>query len=149
LFQAWLSRLLVIVTLAISCLVLSPFPASVWPAPSLKYIAQNVSSPREAFETGRSKVWLEFQGKVIRILKDDLKGRRHQKFIIQQEDGLTLLISHNIDLSARIPIQKGSIVEGFGRYEWNHMGGVIHWTHQEPRKRIPGGWIRFEGKVYR
>ncbi|MEE9241481.1 MAG: DUF3465 domain-containing protein [bacterium] len=106
-------------------------------------------SPREAFEAKRSGVWLRFRGEVVRILKDDLKGARHQRFIIRQLDGLTLLISHNIDLAARVPVKKSGIVDGFGLYEWNPKGGLIHWTHHDPQNKIPGGWIRFKGSAYR
>ena len=111
--------------------------------------AQQAPTPREAFEAKRSGVWLRFRGGVVRILKDDLKGARHQRFIIRLSDGMTLLISHNIDLAARVPVREGGIAEGFGRYEWNPKGGLVHWTHRDPDKKISGGWIRFEGKVYR
>lgn len=110
---------------------------------------QSVLSPREAFESKRSGVWLRFRGKIIRILKDDLKGTRHQRFIIRQPGGITLLISHNIDLAARVSVKKNGFVEGFGLYEWNRKGGVVHWTHRDPQNQQPGGWIQYEGKTYR
>ena len=41
-------------------------------------------------------------GTVIRLLSDDNQGSRHQRFIIKQSSGRTLLIAHNIDLAPKI-----------------------------------------------
>jgi hypothetical protein len=102
-----------------------------------------------AFENQKSNFQVEGQGEVIRILSDDLKGRRHQRFIVRLHSGQTLLISHNIDLAPRINnLHKGDVVTFFGEYEWNHKGGVIHWTHHDPAGRHVGGWITHQGKIY-
>jgi hypothetical protein len=82
-------------------------------------------------------------------LRDDLEGQRHQRFILRLPDGMTVLISHNIDLAPRVPAEKGDAVEVFGRYEWNKRGGVIHWTHRDPKGRREGGWIEHKGERYR
>jgi hypothetical protein len=42
------------------------------------------------------------QGRVSRLLSDDLEGIRHQRFILQLSTGQTRLIAHNIDLAPRI-----------------------------------------------
>ncbi len=101
-----------------------------------------------AFREQRSGVWLETAGEVIRVLADDTKGSRHQRFIIQVDGGPTLLISHNIDLAPRLEPEEGDRVEARGLYEWNDRGGVLHWTHHDPDGRRPGGWIRHEGRVF-
>lgn len=146
--QSRLLRLFVAGALALAALVFTPPFASLRPA-APPVAAQAPPTPREAFEAGRSGVWLRFGGSIVRILKDDLKGVRHQLFIVRLPDGQTLLISHNIDLAERVPVKKGSAVEGFGRYEWNAKGGLVHWTHRAPRNKKPGGWIRFGGVTYR
>lgn len=112
-------------------------------------VRPEVSPAREAFEARRSRVWLEVRGWVDRILRDDLKGERHQRFILRLADGLTVLVSHNIDLAPRVPVRLGDEVQVRGRYEWNKKGGVIHWTHDDPKGRLLGGWIRHEGRLYR
>ncbi len=109
---------------------------------------RGVSAARTLFEANRSGVWLTARGKVVRILKDDLKGRRHQRFIIRLFDGHTLLVAHNIDIAPRVPLDAAHEVAVRGLYEWNRKGGVLHWTHHDPRGRKRGGWIRHLGRRY-
>lgn len=86
---------------------------------------------------------------MVKVLRDDLKGSRHQKFILQIAPGLTVLVAHNIDLAPKIvDIKKGATVEFNGEYEWNARGGVIHWTHKDPRGYHESGWLKHNGKVY-
>ena len=95
----------------------------------------------QAFAAQRSGLWLETRGRVIRILKDDNEGARHQKFILQLDGGHSVLVAHNIDLARRIPAREGVSLTVRGRYEWNDRGGVIHWTHHDPDGQEQGGWI--------
>ena len=86
---------------------------------------------------------------VIKILPDDLKGSRHQRFILRHSSGQTILIAHNIDLAPRIDgLRTGDTVAFFGEYEWNPTGGVIHWTHRDPDGSHVGGWLKHRGKTY-
>ena len=102
-----------------------------------------------AFENKLSNIQVEGVGKVKAILKDDNEGSRHQKFILQLENGQTLLVAHNIDLAPRInQLKKGDIVQFFGEYEYSAKGGVMHWTHHDPRKKHADGWLKHEGKTY-
>ncbi len=103
----------------------------------------------EAFRDRRSDLWVETRGEVERILPDDKQGSRHQRFIVRLGSGQTLLISHNIDLAPRVPLVVGDTLDFRGEYEWNDRGGVVHWTHHDPRGRRDGGWIRHRGKLYR
>jgi len=90
------------------------------------------------------------EGVVVKLLRDDTHGSRHQRFIVEIDSGLTLLIAHNIDLAERVPLRgPGDQVRFHGDYEWNHKGGVVHWTHHDPRGRRSGGWIEYEGIRYR
>ena len=96
-----------------------------------------------------SQFWIGLNAKVIKLLKDDLSGSRHQKFLIRADTNLTLLVSHNIDLAPRVPVKQNDYISLQGRYEWNNRGGVIHWTHHDPKGKKAGGWISVNGKKYK
>ena len=88
-------------------------------------------------------------GIVIRILSDDTQGSQHQRFILKLASGKTLLIAHNIDLAPRInSLREGDSVEFYGEYEWNSKGGVLHWTHHDPRGRHENGWLKHDSSTY-
>ncbi len=104
---------------------------------------------RKAFDNRQSDIQVKGSGKVIKILPDDNKGSRHQRFILKLSSGQTLLVAHNIDLAPRISsISNGDEIQFFGEYEWNSKGGVIHWTHHDPYGRHIGGWLKHNGRTY-
>jgi len=102
------------------------------------------------YEEKRSGEMVEGVGTVERVLRDDTDGSRHQRFIVRLVSGQSLLVSHNIDLAARVAdLEEGDKVTFRGQYEWNDRGGVLHWTHHDPDGRRPGGWLEHEGATYR
>lgn len=101
-----------------------------------------------AFEQGLSDVFLLTEGEVVRLLPDDNEGSRHQRFVVQLDSGATVLVAHNLDLAPRIPLSLGDTVSIHGEYEWNEKGGVLHWTHADPRTGRSRGWVEHEGVVY-
>jgi len=103
-----------------------------------------------AYRNRQSDVIVEnVVGLVEAILPDDLEGSRHQRFIVRMSNGKTVLIVHNIDLATRIDsLREGDRVSVKGEYEWNDRGGLIHWTHHDPRNVHPGGWIDHKGLRY-
>jgi hypothetical protein len=107
---------------------------------------QSISS---AYETRTSDVQVSNTGIVVKILPDDNKGSRHQRFILKLPTGQTVLIAHNIDLAEKIDaINVGDSVEFYGEYEWNAKGGIVHWTHHDPAGRHDGGWLKHNGVLY-
>lgn len=103
-----------------------------------------------AFANRSSDVQVEGEGTVIKLLADDLNGSRHQRFIVELASGQTLLVSHNIDLAPRIDtLRVGDSVSFYGEYVWNEKGGVIHWTHHDPKGRHVSGWIKHNGKTFK
>ncbi|MEN8411065.1 DUF3465 domain-containing protein [Acinetobacter bereziniae] len=110
---------------------------------------QGLTVIRQAFDGKLSNVQVQSEGRVKAILRDDNQGSRHQKFILSLDNGLTVLIAHNIDLAPRIDhLRKGDRVEFFGEYEYSNQGGVIHWTHHDPSRRHKDGWLKHDGKTY-
>ncbi len=104
---------------------------------------------KEAFEQRRSNLQVEGRGIVDKLLADDNRGSRHQRFILRLPHGQTLLVAHNIDLAPRIDtLRVGDEVRFFGEYEWNEKGGVLHWTHHDPKGTHVGGWLEHRGRRY-
>ncbi|MBT8103568.1 MAG: DUF3465 domain-containing protein [Gammaproteobacteria bacterium] len=93
--------------------------------------------------------WIEITGFVRRLLVDDDDGSRHQRFIIDIGNRATLLIAHNIDLAKRVPLGLGDRVYVRGMYEWNDLGGLVHWTHHDPLGIEDGGYVRYRRHDYR
>ena len=102
-----------------------------------------------AYDARQSNVWVSSSGTVAKLLPDDEKGSRHQRFIVELASGQTVLIAHNIDLAPRVPLSTGDRVEFHGEYEWNEKGGAVHWTHHDPQGARDGGWIRWQGQTFR
>ncbi|PLX72775.1 MAG: hypothetical protein C0607_15470 [Azoarcus sp.] len=103
-----------------------------------------------AFSNRQSDLQLQGSGTVLKLLADDNRGNRHQRFILRLDSGQTVLVAHNIDLAPRIDgISVGDRVAFYGEYEWNPQGGVIHWTHDDPADRHVAGWLRHGGQMYR
>ena len=96
-------------------------------------------------DTGR---WVEGTGFVRRLLNDQSDVARHQRIVIQVPGGSTLLVAHNIELADRVPVGVGDRIHFRGVYEWNDLGGLIHWTHHDPMGEDDGGYVRFRRRVY-
>ncbi|MGI1679246.1 MAG: DUF3465 domain-containing protein [Cellvibrionaceae bacterium] len=102
-----------------------------------------------AIEQKKNDVQVKGVGRVIKVLKDDIEGSRHQRFLIDIGNNQTLLVAHNIDLAPRVKsLSEGDQIEFYGEYESNNKGGVIHWTHHDPAGRHIGGWLKHNGKTY-
>ena len=103
-----------------------------------------------AFANKLSNIDITGEAIVVKLLTDDTRGSKHQRFIVELDSGQTILIAHNIDLAPRVNIlQIGDIVSFKGVYEFNDKGGVIHWTHHDPKFKRDGGWIKHNGKIYK
>lgn len=114
-------------------------------------LSNSVSNPEllRAYNSRIAKVQIKGQGTIIKLLKDDLDGSHHQRILLKVNPNQTLLIAHNIDLAPRIEnLRVGDILEFYGEYVWNNKGGVLHWTHHDPRGRHQGGWLKYQGKIY-
>jgi len=103
-----------------------------------------------AIERRERNAQVRGRGEVERVLPDDRQGSRHQRFIVRLESGDTVLVSHNIDLAPRVEsLEVGDTVSFAGEYEWNERGGVLHWTHRDPRGTHAPGFIEHQGRTYR
>ena len=105
------------------------------------YQAQNPNNKRQVLGCGN----------IIKVLKDDNDGSRHQKFLVKIDNypKVTVLNAHNIDLAPRVKdIQANTPIRFYGEYIYNNKGGVIHWTHKDPASRHQDGWLAYQGQKY-
>lgn len=103
----------------------------------------------QAISNRQSDVQVSGSAEVLKLLPDDNRGSRHQRFLIKLDSGDVILIAHNIDLAPRIDaLRKGDEIGFNGEFEWNDKGGVIHWTHKDPRSKHVHGYLEHNGKKY-
>ena len=103
----------------------------------------------DLYKSQTSHVQTEDKGVVVKVLKDDTKGLKHQKFLVKVATGQTVLFAHNLDLAPRVEdIKAGDEVEFRGEYIYNPKGGVVHWTHHDPSGKHFPGWIKHNGHTY-
>jgi hypothetical protein len=107
----------------------------------------------ELFAQGLSDVHVVASGNVVRVLPDDLYDRdgtgRHQRFLVEVsgQPKVTVRISHNLAFG-RVPIRKGQRIRFSGQYRHNDLGGIIHWTHRDPRGHHQAGFLEVAGHRY-
>ncbi|MBV8584450.1 MAG: DUF3465 domain-containing protein [Candidatus Eremiobacteraeota bacterium] len=105
----------------------------------------------DAFRAGRSTVEVVADGRVTRVLGIQ-NGRvsPHEGFLMRLSSGCSLIVrvEANTDLSGTFPISEGDAVTVKGEYEYYPRGGVIHWTHHDPRYRHEAGFIQIGSQTY-
>ncbi len=111
-------------------------------------VARGSSEIASAFAQQRSDIMVEFAGQVARELNDDKDGTPHQRFIVELDNGHSLLIAHNLKLASRVPLEPYDPIRVRGEYVWNAQGGVVHWTHRDPGAGLKHGWIEHRGQRY-
>ena len=102
----------------------------------------------EAVRTHARDRLVTVRAPVVRILPDDREGSPHQRFLLRIGESVTVLVAHNLDLAERVPVSVGDTVEVSGEYVWTAKGGTLHWTHLDPARHHPPGYIELNGRKY-
>jgi hypothetical protein len=104
-----------------------------------------------AYHNGRSGVEVIADGRVTNIL-GVAQGRvsPHEGFLMRLDSGCDVVVrvEANTDLTGVFPIDRGDRVVVKGEYEYYQRGGVIHWTHRDPRGRHEGGYVQLGARTY-
>jgi hypothetical protein len=102
------------------------------------------------FQNHQSNVEVTAEGTVVRLLSDRTSSTgTHEQFIIKLSSGaITIEVEHNISIAARVPVALGDHVIVHGEYVWNAQGGLIHFTHHDPKGTHEGGYVQDNGKTY-
>jgi hypothetical protein len=138
-------RFISLVIVALAFVACSSVPSS----QGLRPVSAEDLALERAFQERKSHIQVEGQGIVKKLLPDDTNGSKHQRFVVQLASGQTILVAHNTDLAPRVSsLREGDTIAFNGEYEWNPEGGVVHWTHNDPAKQHPPGWLKHNGKTY-
>lgn len=85
---------------------------------------------------------------VTRILPDDTHGLPHQKWEARLSNGKTITVVYNSDMGDKVPVEIGKSFGVGGQFIWTGNGGLVHWVHDDPKKRRPDGYVYVDGVVY-
>jgi hypothetical protein len=107
----------------------------------------------DAWRTHRSRIEVTASGSVAHLLGTRVgPSGPHEGFLLHLNGaagrGLTVRVEDNVDLTGPIPLDEGDSVEVHGEYIYDPRGGLIHYTHLDPRGRHEPGYVRVNGKVY-
>jgi hypothetical protein len=103
------------------------------------------------YSSGSSGVEVIGQGTVLAVLgTQNGPSGEHEGFLLKlnEQCDLLLRVETNVDITGPVPVQAGEIVTVKGQFEDDPSGGVIHWTHHDPRGRHVGGYVDIGGKLY-
>ena len=90
----------------------------------------------------------EVSGNVTRILAAGTDRGGSQDFVIQLENGQSLLITHKSSARKKIPLAVGDRVTVRGEYAWSETGGTIKHTKRDLSSARRHGFIEHDGKRY-
>jgi hypothetical protein len=86
---------------------------------------------KQATEEKAHDVEIVVTGTVVRLLKDDTEGTEHQRWILEDDFGDTVMVVHNISRFERLSgVEEGEKMEVKGLYSWDEHGGYIHRVHE-------------------
>jgi hypothetical protein len=105
----------------------------------------------DAYSAGRSHVEVVADGTVTRALGvHPGVASPHEGFLLRLGSGCTVVVrvEVNTDFTGAIPLHDGDHVTVKGEYEYYSGGGVIHWTHHDPRGRHENGYVEAGGRSY-
>lgn len=107
----------------------------------------------DAWRAGRSHVEVTAHGAVARVLGERVGASgTHLGFLLHLSGGagrgLTVRVEDNVDLTGHIAVNAGDDVTVRGEYIYDSRGGLIHYTHRDPRGRHESGYVRVGDRIY-
>lgn len=104
-----------------------------------------------AYKAGQSHVEVVASGRITRVLGVQ-NGRTspHEGFLMKLDTGcnVEVRVEANTDFTGTFALREGEPVVVKGEYEYYARGGVIHWTHRDPRYHHEAGFIEAGGSTY-
>lgn len=74
----------------------------------------------------------------------------HEGFFLYVDGGCdaNVRVETNVAFTGPIPLHAGERVVVKGEYEYDGLGGVVHFTHREREGHHPGGFVEVGGTYY-
>ena len=85
---------------------------------------------------------------VVRLLPDDTQGNLHQKWFIRLSNGARVYCVYNIDFAEKVPLDLYDVVNVGGHFVAAEKGPLLHWLHEDPKRRRPDGFVELHGQRY-
>lgn len=105
----------------------------------------------DAYAAGRSHVEVLASGEVERVLgtQPGVVGP-HEGFLLRLGTACRVVVrvEANVDFTGEFALRRGERVTVKGEYEYYPRGGVIHWTHRDPRGHHESGFLLIDGRYY-
>jgi len=117
--------------------------------PAIGLSGDDTARINNAFKNHTSNIVVEAPAQVSRLMPDLVDVEKHQVFFVELESGQRIKVMHNLDEAPPVPVVVGSNIRLRGEYDWTPEGGVIHWTHHDPKGQREGGWIEYQDHIYR
>jgi hypothetical protein len=105
----------------------------------------------QAYAGAQDHVEVYGEGHIVALLgTSEGQSGEHEGFLLRLDGSCDLLVrvEVNTDITGPIPLHPGELAKVKGEYETDPTGGVIHWTHHDPRGRHEAGYIVAGGKTY-
>jgi Protein of unknown function (DUF3465) len=107
----------------------------------------------DAWRNQQTKIEVGAAGSVARVLGSRRgPSGEHEGFLLHLRGaaghGLTVRVEDNEDITGPIPLHAGDDVTVRGEYIYDPRGGIIHYTHHDPRFRHAGGYVKIGDKIY-
>lgn len=122
--------------------------SQVWQAPSSYNAEPGFRVLADAYVNKKSGMMAEVQGQVTRLIMDEDESAREQKFVIHAISGQSLMVTHDLSRSDRVPVATGDEVIVRGEYVWTEPGGMLIWTTRDSGSGDRHGWIDHKGERY-
>lgn len=91
---------------------------------------------------------LSVKGVITHVFPEIDSGKSYQKFIVQIDKDLSVVVFHNTEQGSKIDaLAVGEIIEVYGQYQWSEDGGIVRLTHQSLGHQA--GWVNYKNRLYR
>lgn len=131
---------------AFTAVILSVASSLTWAAPGDVHDDKQLQT---AIQNKKNAYFVEAANlSVTQLLPDDTQGLPHQKWVATLSNGLKIQIVYNLNMGLKVPIKVGDKFAVGGQFIWTDQGGLVHWTHEDPKQVRPDGYVMYNNVIY-